>query len=170
MGILFPEVKSTIDGIFSDRLVNEVNMLDLIANITKKLETVKELLAAGEIIRLTDNVLQSKDAILTTIFDTDECLVGHAIYQNVGDSTPFHKHEGVTQYLLQYKGKVSVDFENGSYRVVDVGGCVKLDPNELHKVTGLTDGAEQIFICIPAEKGYKIDHNQIFNEQTTGYK
>jgi len=141
-------------------------MLELIEAIKTKLVTVQELLKAGEIIRLSDTSLKSRDAILTTIFDTDDCLVGHAVYNKIGDSTPFHKHVGITQYLLQYKGKIAVDFENGSYRVVDVGGCVKLEPNELHRVTGLTKDAEQIFICIPAEKGYKINREQILNEQT----
>jgi len=141
-------------------------MLELIEAIKTKLATVQELLKAGEIIRLSDTSLKSRDAILTTIFDTNDCLVGHAIYKKIGDSTPFHKHVGITQYLLQYKGKIAVDFENGSYRVVDVGGCVKLEPNELHRVTGLTKDAEQIFICIPAEKGYKINREQILNEQT----
>lgn len=141
-------------------------MLDLLDAIKKKLATVQELLIAGEITRLADNQIKSKDAILTTVFDTDECLVGHAIYKEIGDATPFHKHEGITQYLLQYRGKIAVDFENGSYRVVDVGGCVKLEPGELHKVTGLTENAEQMFICIPAEKGYKINREQLLNEQS----
>lgn len=141
-------------------------MLDLLESIKKKLATVQELLTVGEIIRLSPNQIKSKDAILTTIYDTEECLVGHAIYKDIGDATPFHKHDGITQYLLQYKGKVAVDFENGSYRVVDVGGCVKLEPGELHKVTGLTENAEQMFICIPAEKGYKINREQLLNEQS----
>jgi len=141
-------------------------MLELINAVSKRLDSVQELLSLGEITRLSNTTLKSKDAILTTIFDKDDCLAGHAIYEKIGDSTPFHRHEGVTQYLLQYKGKIAVDFENGSYRVVDVGGCVKLEPGELHRVTGLTEGAEQLFICIPAEKGYKIDKNQLLNEQT----
>jgi quercetin dioxygenase-like cupin family protein len=139
-------------------------MLDLLALITKKLDTVNELLEVGEITRLSGTMIKSKDAILTTIFDTDECLVGVGRYERVGDSTPTHKHDGVTQYLIQYKGKCSVDFENGAYRVIEAGECVKLRPNELHKVTALTNEAEQLFICIPAEKGYRIIKDLLIDE------
>ena len=138
----------------------------LLEIISKRLDTVNELLAVGDIIRLSGDVVLSKDALLTTIFDTDECLVGTGRYDNIGDSTPSHRHIGITQYLLQYKGKCAVDFENGAYRVIEVGECVKLKPNELHKVTALTNGAEQIFICIPAEKGYSINREQLLVEQT----
>lgn len=140
-------------------------MLDLLANITKKLNTVNELLEVGEIVRLSSTVVKSKDAILTTVIDQEECLVGYGLYERMGDSTPYHKHEGVTQYLIQYKGKCSVDFENGAYRVIEAGDCVKLQPNELHKVTALTNGAEQLFVCIPAERGYRIHKDQLLNEQ-----
>jgi hypothetical protein len=138
----------------------------LLEIISKRLDTVNELLAVGDIIRLSGDVVLSRDALLTTVFDTDECLVGTGRYENVGDSTPYHRHVGITQFLLQYKGKCAVDFENGAYRVVGVGECVKLKPNELHKVTALTSGAEQIFICIPAEKGYRINREHLLDEQT----
>lgn len=141
-------------------------VLEMLEHIAKRLDTVNDLILAGDIIRLSSKVVQSKDAILTTIFDSDACLVGHAVYKDVGDSTPSHRHEGVTQYLLQYKGRVLVEFENGAYRIVGIGECVRLEPNELHKVTGLTDYAEQMFICIPAEKGYRINKEELLKEKT----
>lgn len=136
-------------------------MFELIEAISKKLDTVEELLKLGAIARLSTNVIQSKDAILTTVFDKEECLIGIGLYEKIGDATPSHRHIGLTQYLLQYKGKCVVDFENGASRVIDVGECVKLKPGELHKVTSLTDMAEQAFVCIPAEKGYRINEDQL---------
>ena len=141
-------------------------MLNLMEAITRKLDTVEELLKLGDMVRLSADTIQSKDAILTTVFDKDECLIGIGLYEKAGDATPTHRHIGITQYLLQYKGKCVVDFENGASRIIDVGDCVKLSPGELHKVTSLTDGSEQTFICIPAEKGYKINRDQLTYEQT----
>jgi len=143
-------------------------MLDLLALITKKLETVNELLEVGEIIRLSKSVVKSQDAILTTIFDTDECLIGIGRYEKNGDATPAHRHIGITQFLVQYKGKCSIDFESGAFRVITEGECARLNPNELHKVTALTAGAEQIFICIPAEKGYRIHKEELNIEKVGG--
>jgi len=140
-------------------------MLNLMANVIKKLDTVEELLKVGDIVRLSYNTLQSRDAMLTTVFDKEECLIGIGVYERVGDATPSHRHIGITQYLLQYKGKCVVDFENGASRVINIGDCVKLNSGELHKVTSLTDGSEQAFICIPAEKGYKIDRDRVTHEQ-----
>lgn len=141
-------------------------MHDLMAAIVRKLDTVEELLKLGDVIRLSANTIQSQDAVLTTVFDKEECLIGIGFYEKAGDATPTHRHVGVTQYLLQYKGKCVVDFENGASRVVNVGECVKLKPGELHKVTSLTDGSEQAFVCIPAEEGYRINQEQLKFEQS----
>lgn len=147
-----------------------VEALKGIEKVSQRLDTINELLALGEIIRLGENVLLSRDAELTTIFDTEECLIGVGRYKKKGDATPGHRHEGLTQYLLQYKGKCAVDFGDGGHRVIDVGDCVKLLPGEFHKVTALGDNVEQVFICIPAEKGYKINKEQLLSEQAGGGK
>ena len=143
-------------------------MFKALAQINEQLNTIEELLELGEIVRLKDGGMKSKDVILKTIFDNDECLVGIAVYEHKGDSTPSHRHEGISQYLIQYRGKVSVTFENGAYRILQMGECVSIPKGELHKVSSLTDNAEQIFICIPAEKGYRIMKDDIIAEQNGG--
>jgi len=130
---------------------------DKIKEIEKKLESVDELVRAGTYIRVSSNTLMANDVKLKTLFDREECLVGLGVFLKSGDTLPRHKHDGVVQYLIQFSGKCSVNFEKEGYRIVDVGECVRIPKGELHSVTAITDGAQQIFICVPAEKGYRLN-------------
>ncbi|HUS87964.1 MAG TPA: cupin domain-containing protein [Desulfosporosinus sp.] len=131
---------------------------DKIKEISKTLESVDDLVRAGTYIRVSEDTLIATDKVqLTTLFDMDECLVGLGVFKKAGDTLPKHKHEGVVQYLIQFIGKCSVSFDHGGYRILDVGECVKIPKGELHSVTSLSDQSQQIFICVPAEKGYRLD-------------
>ena len=137
-----------------------------IEQIVSKLNTVEELLKLGHLVRTSPSTIEVVSQVqLTTIMDTEACLVGTAFYQKLGDELLLHKHEGLVQYLIQYKGKVAITFGGGGYRVLGEGDCAKIHAGELHRVTALLEDSRQIFICVPAEKGYSIDRARLLKEQ-----
>lgn len=132
-----------------------VVMLKEIKKISNKINTVMALLAAGDIQRLSNGDIQAHDAVFKTLLDQAEYQVGIAIFEKKGYETPEHAHEKVVQYIIQYKGSTAAYFADGGFRIVETGQCVSIPPGLQHKFVAITDDAEQIWVCIPAEAGYK---------------
>jgi len=135
-----------------DTLIKEIE------KVNGKLQSVVDLLQVGEIVRLGKNELRFNDANVETLIDLPHIQAGFARYEKIGDSTPHHKHPENIEYLIQCKGRCACTFENGGYRILEVGEIAKLDRGELHQCVALAEHSEQMWVCIPAEEGYKMEN------------
>jgi len=131
-------------------LLKEINKIGM------KLNTVNALLAIGDFKRINDAVIQAKDVLLQTFTEEKHYQIGVAKYEKQGHEMPDHRHAGIQEYVIQIKGRSAVYFEDGGYRIVEVGQCVAISPDVQHKFVALTDQCEQIYICVPADEGYRI--------------
>lgn len=136
-------------------------LLEKIRQIDRHLSSVNDLLSVGDMIRIGPNqIAQVAGAIFNTLIDTPGYQMGTATFEKKGDGTEEHSHPGVKQFIVQAKGKSAGFFADGGYRVLDVGECCIIKPDETHRFVALTDDCIQLWICVPAETGYKIEASE----------
>jgi quercetin dioxygenase-like cupin family protein len=133
-------------------------LLEQIKQIDRRLSSINDLLLIGDMVRVApDTIAQVAGAIFSTVVDEPGYQMGVATFAKKGDGTEEHSHRGITQFLIQAKGRTAAFFGDGGYRVLDIGECCIIKPGEPHKFVALTDDSVQLWICIPAEPGYQID-------------
>lgn len=133
-------------------------LLEQIKQIGRRISSVNDLLLVGDMVRVAPGrIAQISGAVFSTIVDEPMYQMGIATYPKQGDATEEHSHPGITEYVIQAKGRTAGFFQGGGYRVLDIGECCALKPGELHRFVALTDDAVQIWTCIPAEPGYRIN-------------
>lgn len=136
-------------------------LLEQMKNIDRRLQTINDLLQLGDMIRLApDKLTQVSGAVVHTIIDEADYQVGIAQYAHIGDATEEHKHDNITQFVIQARGRCGAFFSNGGYRILEPAECCVLKPGELHKFVALANDSIQVWICIPAEPGYRISSAQ----------
>lgn len=124
-----------------------------ILNTKKHLQTIDNLIAAGEL-RLHGDVLKADNSVeLKTIYGNNGtitlCTIGLQ-----GGRVPEHIHKDVMEYLICIKGSFRVDFAN-RHRVLSPAECASIPHNILHTVTALEDNSELVAVCVPEEIAYK---------------
>jgi quercetin dioxygenase-like cupin family protein len=129
-----------------------MTVLEKLQGISSRLDTVSQLIEAGQLIR-ERGIVKSETAYLETVYDKDASVsVGEA---EVGEVFPMHVHQGVLQYLICVSGKFVVNFRDpAGYRILNAKECVSVTPNTLHSVTALISGSKLVSICIPVEPAY----------------
>lgn len=127
--------------------------------LSARIQTVSDLLRSGHFVRVGSDTIKANEVIIKTLFDNTESLIGIATFKKDGDMVIAHKHLGIIQYLILYRGKISIVFGDGGYRILNVGDCARIDSGQLHTLLAMKDDSELLFACIPAEPGYKIDNS-----------
>ena len=126
---------------------------ETISSIRDAQLTLDKVLAAGELTKGKDGVLEDKTQSMSrTNLWNNGASVGFSILKKKGVTFPKHIHESV-QYLICLKGLCSVSI-GGSIRILESGGCCAIPPRVVHSVMAMEENTEIIDVVVPKEKAY----------------
>jgi mannose-6-phosphate isomerase-like protein (cupin superfamily) len=67
--------------------------------------------------------------------------------------TPYHRHERQEELYFVHRGRVAIEFGDGSQHVLDEGGFARVDAATARRVRNLGD-EEAVYLCAGGEGGY----------------
>jgi mannose-6-phosphate isomerase-like protein (cupin superfamily) len=78
----------------------------------------------------------------------------NAIVLPPGYAAGWHKHERQEELYFVHRGRVAIEFGDGTEHVLDEGGLARVEPDEARRVRNLDESSESVLLAIGAAGGY----------------
>jgi mannose-6-phosphate isomerase-like protein (cupin superfamily) len=78
----------------------------------------------------------------------------NAIVMPPGYAAGRHKHERQEELYFVHRGRIAIEFGDGTEHVLDEGGIARVDPDTVRRIRNLDDSADAVFLAIGADGGY----------------
>ena len=78
----------------------------------------------------------------------------NAIVMPPGYSAGRHKHERQEEVYFVHRGRIAIEFADGSEHVLDEGGLAWVAPDTARRIRNLDDSADAVFLAVGAADGY----------------
>jgi quercetin dioxygenase-like cupin family protein len=65
-----------------------------------------------------------------------------------------HKHEKQEELYFVHRGRIAIEFDDGTEHVLDAGGVARVAPDTARRIRNLDDSAESVFLAVGAAGGY----------------
>jgi mannose-6-phosphate isomerase-like protein (cupin superfamily) len=78
----------------------------------------------------------------------------NAIVMPPGYSTGAHYHERQEELYFVHRGRIEIEFGDGSKHVLGEGGLARVAPETTRKVTNLSDSDDAVYLVVGGAGGY----------------
>jgi mannose-6-phosphate isomerase-like protein (cupin superfamily) len=78
----------------------------------------------------------------------------NAIVLPPGYATGRHYHEEQEELYFVHRGRVEMEFGDGSKEALEEGGLARVDPATIRSVRNLSDSEEAVYLVVGAKDGY----------------
>ena len=78
----------------------------------------------------------------------------NAIVMPPGYAAGRHKHEKQEELYFVHRGRIAIEFGDGSEHVLDEGGVAWVAPDTVRRVRNLDDSADSVYLAVGAADGY----------------
>jgi mannose-6-phosphate isomerase-like protein (cupin superfamily) len=78
----------------------------------------------------------------------------NAIVLPPGYASGRHKHERQEELYFVHRGRVAIEFGDGSAHVLDAGGMARVAPGTARRMRNLDEESESVYLAIGADGGY----------------
>jgi mannose-6-phosphate isomerase-like protein (cupin superfamily) len=78
----------------------------------------------------------------------------NAIVMPPGYAAGRHKHERQEELYFVHRGRIAIEFGDGSEHVLDEGGMAFVAPDTVRRIRNLDDSSDAIYLAVGAEGGY----------------
>jgi mannose-6-phosphate isomerase-like protein (cupin superfamily) len=65
-----------------------------------------------------------------------------------------HKHERQEELYFVHRGRIAIEFGDGSEHVLDEGGMAWVAPATVRRLRNLDESAEAVYLAVGAAEGY----------------
>jgi quercetin dioxygenase-like cupin family protein len=65
-----------------------------------------------------------------------------------------HKHERQEELYFVHRGRIAIEFGDGTEHVLDEGGLAWVAPDTVRRIRNLDDSADSVFLAVGADDGY----------------
>ena len=78
----------------------------------------------------------------------------NAIVMPPGYSAGRHKHERQEELYFVHRGRIAIQFGDGSEHVLDEGGLARVAPDTVRRIRNLDESQDAIFLAVGGANGY----------------
>jgi mannose-6-phosphate isomerase-like protein (cupin superfamily) len=78
----------------------------------------------------------------------------NAIVLPPGYSAGRHKHERQEELYFVHRGRIAIEFGDGSEHVLDEGGMARVAPDTARRIRNLDESQDAIFLAVGGADGY----------------
>jgi quercetin dioxygenase-like cupin family protein len=78
----------------------------------------------------------------------------NAIVMPPGYAAGRHKHQKQEELYFVHRGRIAIEFGDGSEHVLDEGGVAWVAPDTVRRVRNLDDSADSVYLAVGAADGY----------------
>jgi mannose-6-phosphate isomerase-like protein (cupin superfamily) len=78
----------------------------------------------------------------------------NAVVMPPGYAAGRHKHERQQELYFVHRGRIAIEFGDGTEHVLDEGGVARVDPDTVRRIRNVDDSAEAIYLAVGADDGY----------------
>ena len=78
----------------------------------------------------------------------------NAIVMPPGYAAGRHKHEKQEELYFVHRGRIAIEFGDGSEHVLDEGGVAWVAPDTVRRVRNLDESADSVYLAVGAADGY----------------
>ena len=78
----------------------------------------------------------------------------NAIVLPPGYETGRHYHDQQQELYFVHRGRVEMEFGDGSKHEITEGGAARVDPSTLRKVRNLSDSEDAVYVVVGGKDGY----------------
>jgi mannose-6-phosphate isomerase-like protein (cupin superfamily) len=78
----------------------------------------------------------------------------NAIVMPPGYAAGRHKHERQEELYFVHRGRIAIEFGDGTEHVLDEGGVARVDADTVRRVRNLDESADSIYLAVGAADGY----------------
>jgi mannose-6-phosphate isomerase-like protein (cupin superfamily) len=78
----------------------------------------------------------------------------NAIVMPPGYSAGRHKHETQEELYFVHRGRIAIEFGDGSEHVLDAGGVARVDPDTVRRIRNLDSDTDAIYLAVGGAGGY----------------
>ena len=78
----------------------------------------------------------------------------NAIVLPPGYAAGRHRHERQEELYFVHRGRIAIEFGDGSEHVLDEGGLARVSPEAVRRVRNADDSSESVFLAIGGADGY----------------
>ena len=78
----------------------------------------------------------------------------NAIVMPPGYSAGRHKHEKQEELYFVHRGRIAIEFGDGTEHVLDAGGVARVDPDTIRRIRNLDTEADAVFLAVGGAGGY----------------
>lgn len=78
----------------------------------------------------------------------------NAIVLPPGYATGRHYHEEQEELYFLHRGRIAMEFGDGSKESLEEGGLARVDPSTIRSVRNLSDTEEAVYLVVGAKDGY----------------
>jgi mannose-6-phosphate isomerase-like protein (cupin superfamily) len=78
----------------------------------------------------------------------------NAIVMPPGYAAGRHKHERQEELYFVHRGRIAIEFGDGSEHVLDEGGVAWVAPATVRRVRNLDESADSVYLAVGADGGY----------------
>ena len=78
----------------------------------------------------------------------------NAIVMPPGYSAGRHKHEKQDELYFVHRGRIAIEFGDGSEHVLDAGGVARVDPDTIRRIRNLDSESDAVFLAVGGAGGY----------------
>jgi quercetin dioxygenase-like cupin family protein len=90
----------------------------------------------------------------------------NAIVIPPGYSTPRHSHEEQEETYFVHRGRVEIEFGDGSRHVLGEGGLARVDATTVRQIRNLSDDEESVYVIAGGKDGY-VGRDGVFEGEAT---
>jgi mannose-6-phosphate isomerase-like protein (cupin superfamily) len=78
----------------------------------------------------------------------------NAIVMPPGYAAGRHKHERQEELYFVHRGRIAIEFGDGTEHVLDEGGVARVDADTVRRVRNVDESADSIYLAVGAADGY----------------
>jgi quercetin dioxygenase-like cupin family protein len=78
----------------------------------------------------------------------------NAIVLPPGYATGRHYHESQEELYFLHRGRIEMEFGDGSRQTLEEGGLARVDPSTIRSVRNLSDTDEAVYLAVGGRDGY----------------
>src|SRR3954468_23872422 len=78
----------------------------------------------------------------------------NAIVMPPGYSAGRHKHEKQEELYFVHRGRIAIEFGDGTEHVLDAGGVARVDPDTIRRIRNLDSDSDAVFLAVGGAGGY----------------
>jgi quercetin dioxygenase-like cupin family protein len=78
----------------------------------------------------------------------------NAIVMPPGYAAGRHKHQKQEELYFVHRGRIAIEFGDGSEHILDEGGVAWVAPDTVRRVRNLDDSADSVYLAVGAADGY----------------